>query len=81
MGITTYDNRMMHDATGLNDFTMPVDEQEEDIQDDDVVEVPKGRWARGGNYSVAEDEALVCAWENVSTDLVTGKDQPGASYW
>ncbi|TVU26166.1 hypothetical protein EJB05_28702, partial [Eragrostis curvula] len=68
---------LMHDAIGLDDFTQPVDAKEEEMEED-VVEVLKGR---GGNYSVAEDEALVSAWENITTDRVTGKDQPGGTYW
>ncbi|TVU33968.1 hypothetical protein EJB05_15787, partial [Eragrostis curvula] len=57
------------------------EQTEDDIKDEEVVEIQKSGWKRGGNYSVSKDEALVSAWENVTTDPVTGKDQPGASYW
>ncbi|TVU18967.1 hypothetical protein EJB05_35090, partial [Eragrostis curvula] len=76
---------LMNDAIGIDDFATPLEEHEEqpedDIEDDEVVEIQKSGWKRGGNYSMQEDEALVSAWENVTTDPVIGKDQPGASYW
>ncbi|TVU49402.1 hypothetical protein EJB05_00710, partial [Eragrostis curvula] len=64
---------MMHDAIGLDDFSIGDDPFEPAIEEDDVVE--------GGNYSVAEDEALVLAWQEVTQDPVVGKDQPGGTYW
>lgn len=64
----------------------PFEECAEDVvmMEEDVVGDPtltSKKKARGGNYSVSEDEALVFAWENVSLDTVMGKDQPGMSYW
>ncbi|CAL5039465.1 unnamed protein product [Urochloa decumbens] len=44
-------------------------------------ELPKKKGSRGANFTVAEDEALVRAWQAISLDPITGDEQPGATYW
>lgn len=46
--------------------------------DDDQVDVATSKtkkWSRGSNFSMAEDTALVMAWESASIDLIVGSDQ------
>ncbi|KAF8706409.1 hypothetical protein HU200_030674 [Digitaria exilis] len=47
----------------------------------EVTPLVKKKRARTGNYTAAEDEALVLAWENVSLDPITGTNQDGSTYW
>lgn len=72
-----------HDFICSDDHAL-LEEDHIDPFEEDVVVVPtltSKKKSRGGNYSVLEDEASVSAWENVSLDLVTGKDVPRTSYW
>ncbi|GJM88361.1 hypothetical protein PR202_ga04416 [Eleusine coracana subsp. coracana] len=47
----------------------------------DVTPLAPKKRSRTGNYSTAEDEALVLAWENVSIDPIIGTDQDRSTYW
>nr|CAB3483056.1 unnamed protein product [Digitaria exilis] len=47
----------------------------------EVTPLVKKKRARTGNYTAAEDEALVLAWENVSLDPITGTNQDGSTYY
>jgi hypothetical protein len=75
---------MMVDSFNIDDISLS--NQFPFTSNEDVVEVnrtpiAKKRWARSANYFVEEDEALVVAWENVSLDLVIGRDQSTKAYW
>src|SRR3712207_2545517 len=74
---------LMEDSIGLDDLGPTVDGGEEckDEVNAEVLVPTSKKHSRGGNYSVVEDEALVLAWQNVSMDPMTRKDQPGSTYW
>lgn len=53
-----------------------VEELEEDVFDASQEKIRNGI----GNYTDVEDVCLIRAWESVSLDAVSGKDQSGKKY-
>ncbi|OEL12641.1 hypothetical protein BAE44_0026341 [Dichanthelium oligosanthes] len=43
-------------------------------------EFPKKKDSRGLNFTIAEDETLVRAWQTIFLDPISGDEQPGATY-
>nr|CAB3465755.1 unnamed protein product [Digitaria exilis] len=74
-GATMSDDQNIEDVIGIEDM---------DVTNEVPLEVTplvKKKRARTGNYTAAEDEALVLAWENVSLDPITSTNQDGSTYW
>ena len=58
-----------------------ISDEVEEVDEEEVDGTPGHFAKRTGNYTEVEDTCLIHAWESVSLDVVTGKDQNGKKYW
>ena len=67
---------------GYNETDGGVDVGGDDEEVEEVYESSQGiKRSRAVNYTAAEDEALIMAWESISLDSIHGADQTGKWYW
>ena len=78
----------MNLSAPLGDFDasyVEVDAEVHDENEDDVQEILEPdydtRFRRTDNYTETEDVCLVKAWESISLDSITSKDQTYGNYW
>ena len=68
-----------NDDLSFDDFSSPPEEQESPV----INSTPSARpnQKRSKNFSEQEDQLLVSAWLNISTDPIQGTNQTKGSFW
>ena len=68
-----------NDDLSFDDFSSPPEEQESPIFNSTPSARPNQK--RSKNFSEQEDQLLVSAWLNISTDPIQGTNQTKGSFW